>query len=164
MRVFDRSNPRRSLHRMSNRNSLLGNSHKGFQQIPEAGNGRPAGFGDATIDIPLATVPTKSSGKGMKSPTAVMNEKEQHQEQTTARPGRRRQKPRKLGEGEERVRTMGRLYERLLNFSIVTRYLLYILPMSALISVPIIIGATAAPEARMGGIKIGRLYTHCTEA
>ena len=138
---------------MSNRNSLLGNSHKGFQQIPEANQtGRSNGSDDATIDIPLATVPSKIEGKGLKPPSPVLNEKSHG---SSARPGRRRKEPRKIGADEERMRAMGRIYERLLNFSIVTRYFLYILPMGAIISIPIIIGATAAPEAKMGNIRIG---------
>ena len=139
---------------MSNRNSLLGSSHKGFQQIPETktSNGGPPSAGDATIEIPLATVQSKASGKGIKSPSSVLNEKSHA---FVPGPGKRKQERRTGAEGDDGLRSMGRLYERLLNFSIFTRYLLYILPMGAVISIPIIIGATAAPGAKMGGIRIG---------
>ena len=138
---------------MSNRSSLLGNSHKGFQQIPEIKNGdRPPGSGDATIDIPLATVQSKHSGKGIKSPTVVVNEKDRG---FNVGPGKRRHTHRDRKQKDDGVRTMGRIYERLLNFSIFTRYLLYLLPMGGIISIPIIIGATAAPGAKMGDIRIG---------
>ena len=138
---------------MSNRSSLLGNSHRGFQQIPEdKKGGRAQGSGDATIDIPLATVPSKHSGRDMKSPLAVMNEKDRGLQ---AGPGKRRHTHHNRKDREDGVRTMGRIYERLLNFSIFTRYLLYLLPMGAIVSIPIIIGATAAPGAKMGDVRIG---------
>ena len=141
---------------MSNRSSLLGNNHRGFQQIPEVQSSqRPQGSGDATIDIPLTQVPTKQSSKGHKSP--IMNEKHRS---LGPGPGRRRLDPRKPQEGEDSLTSMGRIYQRMLNFSIVTRYLLYLLPVGAIISVPIIIGATAAPGAKMGGIRIGPYTEH----
>lgn len=52
------------------------------------------------------------------------------------------------------MRRLARMYERVLNFSTVTRYAIYILPVAAVIAVPIILGATAARDADIGGIKM----------
>lgn len=58
-------------------------------------------------------------------------------------------------DGEEEILTqMGKIYEKILNFSVVTRYFLYVLPLALMIALPIIIGATAARKSRIGGIRI----------
>ncbi|OBT79105.1 hypothetical protein VF21_01686 [Pseudogymnoascus sp. 05NY08] len=49
---------------------------------------------------------------------------------------------------------MGKFYDKIVNFSIVTRYLVYVLPIAALIAIPIVIGATVAPDAKIGGIRL----------
>lgn len=48
----------------------------------------------------------------------------------------------------------GRVYSAILNFSIVTRYFLYVLPFALLIAIPIIVGATAATDAKIGGVRL----------
>ncbi|KAI9802894.1 MAG: hypothetical protein M1825_002125 [Sarcosagium campestre] len=62
------------------------------------------------------------------------------------------------GEGDF-INPMGRLYNRILNFSVVTRYILYILPISLIFAVPIVIGATAAPNAKIAGVRIVWFFT-----
>ncbi|KFY19324.1 hypothetical protein V493_08016, partial [Pseudogymnoascus sp. VKM F-4281 (FW-2241)] len=49
---------------------------------------------------------------------------------------------------------MGKFYDKIVNFSVVTRYLVFVLPVAALIAIPIIVGATVAPKAMIGGIRI----------
>lgn len=50
---------------------------------------------------------------------------------------------------------MGKIYDKILNFSIVTRYFIYVLPLALMIAVPIVIGATSVGEkAKIGGIRI----------
>ena len=57
--------------------------------------------------------------------------------------------------GEEEILThMGRIYDRILNFSIVSRYLLYVLPLALMIAVPLIVGATVAQGANIGGVRM----------
>ena len=46
-----------------------------------------------------------------------------------------------------------------MNFSIVTRYILYVLPLAILIAIPIIIGATAAQHAALGGVRIVWIFS-----
>ncbi|KFY72751.1 hypothetical protein V499_07129 [Pseudogymnoascus sp. VKM F-103] len=49
---------------------------------------------------------------------------------------------------------MGKFYDKIVNFSIVTRYLVYVLPIAALIAIPIVAGATVAPDAKIGGVRL----------
>ena len=135
-------------------------SSKGFLQIPESKMGNP---NDATIDIPLAKVETKTGARraswekhqqGIVNPES--NEKAGFYQHNVA--GRRKatRKPGHKGaDGEEDTLTrMGYIYDKILNFSIITRYFLYILPVALVISIPIIIGATAAQNATIGGVRI----------
>lgn len=55
--------------------------------------------------------------------------------------------------------TMGRIYSAVLNFSVITRYFIYVLPLAVLIGIPIIIGATAAQDAAIGGVRIVWFFT-----
>ena len=59
---------------------------------------------------------------------------------------------------ETALTRMGRLYQRILNFSIVTRYFIYVFPLGSCLAVPIIIGATSARKARIGGVSIVWLF------
>ena len=54
---------------------------------------------------------------------------------------------------------MGRFYMKILNFSVVTRYFIYVLPLAILIAIPIIVGATAAKNAAIGGVRIVWFFT-----
>lgn len=61
---------------------------------------------------------------------------------------------RKGSDGEEdTVNLMGQIYDKFMNFSIVTRYFVYVAPVGAAIAVPIVVGATAAKNATIGGEK-----------
>ncbi|KAL8791099.1 MAG: hypothetical protein Q9213_000306 [Squamulea squamosa] len=125
---------------------------------------------DATIDIPLTTVTSRTGARKMNShsptgygrqesyPDPRNNEKEPMRRRYPA--GRRRKlkgnERGKMGDdGEEDTLTqMGKIYDKILNFSIVTRYFLYVLPLALIIAIPIIIGATASPKASLGGVRI----------
>lgn len=54
--------------------------------------------------------------------------------------------------------TMGRIYTAVLNFSVFTRYFLYVLPLAAILAIPIIVGCTAATEAKIGGVHMVWLF------
>jgi hypothetical protein len=54
---------------------------------------------------------------------------------------------------------MGRIYTKIVNFSVVTRYFIYVLPLALLLAIPIIVGATAARTAQLGGVRIVWLFT-----
>lgn len=75
--------------------------------------------------------------------------------------GRRIKRTNSKGQGkigydgeEDTLNRLGRFYDTVLNFSIVTRYLVYVTPLALCIAVPIIVGATAAKSAAIGGVRI----------
>lgn len=49
---------------------------------------------------------------------------------------------------------LARIYTRVMGFSTVTRYAIYIVPLGAVIAIPIILGATAARTTEIGGVKL----------
>ncbi|KAF3927511.1 hypothetical protein AA313_de0201482 [Arthrobotrys entomopaga] len=57
------------------------------------------------------------------------------------------------GEGAALTK-VGKIYEKILNFSFLTRWMIYIAPLALCLAIPIIVGATAAPEAELGGVRI----------
>jgi len=61
--------------------------------------------------------------------------------------------------GEVSLTGMGKFYDKIVNFSVFTRYLLYVLPIAALIAIPIVVGATTAKTAEIGGVRILWFFT-----
>lgn len=137
-------------------------SREGFQQLP---NSISPNMNNPN-DIPLTTVQTNKSGGARKadrslsnphpgSQSTMENEKAHHFKKRAA--GRRKAakhdaEGRKGEDGEEDTLTqMGQIYNKILNFSIVTRYFLYVLPLAIIIAIPIIIGATAAQKSTIDG-------------
>ncbi|KAF3308583.1 hypothetical protein TWF173_001116 [Orbilia oligospora] len=60
-----------------------------------------------------------------------------------------------FNDGEETALTkVGLLYEKILNFSFITRWMIYIAPLALALAIPIIVGSTAAPNATIGGVRI----------
>jgi hypothetical protein len=53
----------------------------------------------------------------------------------------------------------GKIYDKIWRFSIITRYFLYVAPLALCIAVPIVIGATTAKEAAIGGVRIVWFFT-----
>jgi len=72
-------------------------------------------------------------------------------------------KPKRIGtDGEEvSVNGLGRFYNKIVNFSVVTRYFVYVLPVALLIAAPIVIYAVLKPNAILGstGIKVYIFFT-----
>ena len=130
---------------------------------------------DATIDIPLTTVQTNKSGGARKADRSLSNpqtgsqftmenEKANYFKRHVA--GRRKARTETAGrhkdeDGDEDTLTqMGQIYNKILEFSIVTRYFLYVLPLAIVIAIPIIIGATAAQETKIDGhVRIVWFFT-----
>ncbi|KAL8792833.1 MAG: hypothetical protein Q9195_004562 [Heterodermia aff. obscurata] len=141
-------------------------SREGFQQLPNASSSNMHNPNDATIDIPLTTVQTNKSGGARKvdrslsnpatgSQSTVENEKANYFKKHAA--GRRKARKETTGrhkddDGDEDTLTqMGQIYNKILEFSIVTRYFLYVLPLAIVIAIPIIVGATAAKKVTVDG-------------
>ena len=123
---------------------------------------------DATIDIPLE--PVQSNGGGLRSQSstsALRTEETKTSSEKKSRslwyPRGRRPKPEnrikpsgKVGyDGEEdTVNIMGKVYKRIRDFSTVTRYFFYVLPLASIIAIPIIIDATSPTHASVGGVRL----------
>lgn len=118
------------------RRSLL-SEREGFTRIPDAGLGQNGQ--DATVNIPL-------------TPVATLKGYDEKGDEVTR--GRRGGAVRKASgdndDGDSPLTAMGRFYDKVYNFSILTRYILLLVPPGILIAVPIVIGATVAPNARIG--------------
>ena len=152
-----------SFHRSQTSNSKRF-SREGFKPIPS--DMAPK---DARINTPLEQV--QSNGGGLRSQnsttalrsenTETSNEKRHFFRGRRAKPENRVKGTGKMGyDGEEEtINTMGKIYKKVLNFSVVTRHFLYVLPLAALIAVPIIIGATAAKDSMIGGVRTIWLFT-----
>jgi hypothetical protein len=59
---------------------------------------------------------------------------------------------------------MGRLYEKILAYSIGTRYSIYILPAVIILMIPVIVGTTQVSDdankvPKIGGIRVVRFFT-----
>ncbi|KAL8926978.1 MAG: hypothetical protein Q9172_001571 [Xanthocarpia lactea] len=125
---------------------------------------------DATIDIPLTTVTSRTGARKMTghSPTGYSRQESYPEPPNSEKeplrkryPAGRRRKVKGLERGkmgddgeEDTLTQMGKIYHKILNFSIVIRYFLYVLPLALLIAIPIIVGATASPKANIGGVRI----------
>lgn len=60
---------------------------------------------------------------------------------------------------KEELNSMGRMYQKLGDYSFATRYALYIVPVALLLAIPIIVGATAASSAKIGGVRVVWFFT-----
>lgn len=151
--------------------SSTNRSSKGFQHLPnQSDSSTTSNPNDATISIPMNNVNNGNTGARKTdsyipattgAPEQQLNEKAGFYQRHVA--GRRR-KERKTGkknsEGEEEIITqMGMIYNKILNFSVVTRYFLYVLPLATIIAIPVIIGATAAQNATIGGVRIVWMFS-----
>lgn len=151
--------------------SSINRSSKGFQHIPnQSDTSTMSNPNDATISIPMSNVNNSKTGARKTdsytptttgTPEQQLNEKAGFYQRHVA--GRRRTEKKtgkKNSDGEEEIITqMGMIYNKILNFSVVTRYFLYVLPLATIIATPIIIGATAAQNATLGGVRIVWIFS-----
>jgi small-conductance mechanosensitive channel len=151
-------------------------SKEGFQPLPENGDTPIANPNDATINIPLTKVNSRGQTGARKItnnpspisyraatdfPTSDINEKTGLYHRG---PGGRRkrtdERERETTDHEDGTLTaMGKIYNAIFNFSVVTRYFLCVLPLALVIAVPIVIGATFAKKATIGGVRIVWFFT-----
>jgi hypothetical protein len=113
------------------------------------------------VNIPLAqiqsNVSTGARKEGQTMPDMPRADTIGHDEDTAFHRhiGRRRTTGTDGGTGAvPELTTMGKIYDKVLNFSIVTRYILYILPLSVLLLIPTLINIKLAPHAAFGGVKM----------
>lgn len=129
--------------------------------------------GDATIDIPLHDMQSNDDRSNSTAPFAsnaggpIKQEAMAERERPHMFHGRRVKRDHAPGEtskvgydGEEdTLNKMGKLYNKITGFSTLTRYLVYVTPLAACIAVPIIVGATSAPHAKIGDVRIVWFFT-----
>jgi hypothetical protein len=142
-------------------------SREGFQPIPTEHDGTMA-TNDATIDIPLEPVQSIGGGglRSQSSTTGLQAERtntSSEKKRSLWKPRGRRPKPEdrikpkgKVGyDGEEdTINVMGKVYKKIRDFSTVTRYFLYVLPLAAIIAIPIIIDAVSPTHDKVGGVRL----------
>ncbi|KAK5237870.1 hypothetical protein LTR47_000963 [Exophiala xenobiotica] len=154
-------------------------SRDGFQPLTHKTSREMTNPHDVTIDIPMTRVATSNSATGARRPDLSpshaerdadlpeeMDEKTgyQHQQRFHGGPGgiRRRYKEQGLEnktKDDGTLNAVGRLYKKIYNASVITRYFVYVAPLALAIAIPIIIGASVAPGARIGGVKIVWFFT-----
>jgi small-conductance mechanosensitive channel len=135
--------PRESVHKRFSRER--------YQTIPNDGTNETMAHhpNDATIDIPLEQVPSSGFPPGVRNDNPAFaplkDEENTNQRQSLFR-GRRRG-PAGLQKGdvgydgeEDTITTMGKIYKKILDFSIITRYMLYVAPLALILAIPIIVG------------------------
>lgn len=136
---------------------------------------------DAAIDIPMQDIPLQqtrtnaSSNGGLRDGSRTANFQptnsgpDESEKQGFFR-GRRAKPDAQAAKGtgrvgydgeEDTLTTMGKIYNKIFGFSIVTRYFLYVLPLGVLIAVPIIVGASIGGKSppKIGGVPIIWLFT-----
>jgi len=111
--------------------------------------------GDTAIDIPLENVQAGSTTPQTNHATFTQDAEKRR------RFGHRRHKKSNGRKGrvgydgeEDTINKVGLFYKKILDFSIITRYFVYVLPLALCIAVPIIVGATVAQGARIGGVPL----------
>ena len=150
--------------------SLRSPRGNGFQQLPNESSNYTRDM-NYESDIPLTNVRTGASTGGRRpgdtiaqttSQTPLTEEKGGLFKRGLG--GRRKKEPplRRGTDGEEiSVNPLGRFYHRVVNFSVLTRYIVYVLPIALLLAAPIVIYAVINPDAEFAGMGV-RVYLFWT--
>ncbi|THV44233.1 hypothetical protein BGAL_0694g00020 [Botrytis galanthina] len=137
-------------------------SRRGFQ---------PIDGGDMTENIPLTQVRTGASSTGARKPgegilagSSENDSGKEDEKQGMFRKGfagRRKVHPSRRGtNGEEvSVNGLGRFYNTIINFSVVTRYMFYVAPIGIILAAPIVVFAVLYPTATIGKMKLYLFFT-----
>ncbi len=147
-------------------------SHRGFQPLSNvnpSGDDPKMAYGQEN-DIPLTSVASRSSSTGARKPgEGILNDLS---EQPTFKDDEKKgffrgtagmrkvkkvnSRPRRVGtDGEEvSVNGLGKFYNKIITFSIVTRYLVYVLPVALLIATPIAIYAVIGTNTLFAGTGV----------
>ncbi|CAG8890993.1 unnamed protein product [Penicillium egyptiacum] len=145
-----------------------------FEQLhdmPDHGNGM-LNPNDVTIDIPLTETTSRGQTGARKWNTNTSPQETTEKEPIVGNhhrgPGRRRRTDTDINESSGKpaespedgtMNRMGRVYQAVLNYSLITRYLIYVIPIATLIAIPIIVGATVARYAKIGGVHLYWFFT-----
>ena len=146
------------------------NTRDGFQQLPPSRGTTMAPPSDHIEEIPLEKVASRASTTGNRKPASTAGNTAVNSSDSLpkrARIGRRKTNTGLGGgfdasPGEEPDGTMtkmGKLYMTILNFSVVTRYFIYVLPLAALLAIPIVLGLVVYPDVHVGGVRMVWFFT-----
>jgi Ca2+-binding EF-hand superfamily protein len=133
---------------------------QGFTEL--SSRSRSATMSEDQDAIPLQkVVSTQSTGarRASQTPMPFSGEKSPHSFRRRGGLRKRGQSSAGLKEEEGGLNIMGKIYNKVLNFSLVTRYFLYLFPLGLIIALPIIFGATVAQGAMIGGVRIVWFFT-----
>ena len=132
---------------------------------------------DVTINIPLSRITTnKNTNNGLRKPTMSpslsnpynendfpsSNEKQENyfHKGPAGRRKKLEQRGRENSDSEDGTLTaLGKVYNQIFHFSVITRYFLYVAPLAILIAIPIVLGATVAKGAKIGGVRMVWFFT-----
>jgi hypothetical protein len=138
----------------------------GFHQLPPSQGSMATNRRDHLEDIPLEKVVTHGSISGARKPSSTAGytntavNSSPSSEPHRPRIGRRRtnaglDSADGLKSSEEStLKGMGKVYQKIVNFSVITRYFIYVLPVAILLAIPIIIGIFVAPNTTIQKVRL----------
>lgn len=118
---------------------------------------------DHIVNIPLTPIRTNASMRSRAhkedSISAVPLDTLRHETGIDSIGGRSTGRRRLHGPGDQdgdvKLNKVGRFYEKLINFSIITRYMIYIFPLSIILAIPTLIGAVGPGKGTtIGGVRM----------
>ncbi|KAF2834769.1 serine/threonine protein kinase-like protein [Patellaria atrata CBS 101060] len=115
---------------------------------------------DATMNIPLETVVSHTPSKaGYSEKGGLFHRGIRGRRRLAKIDSKGNTVDYKNDDDQTSLNRMGVIYFKILNFNIITRYFIYVLPLALIIAIPLIIGATSAPNARIGGVRMVWFFT-----
>ncbi|KAH8732474.1 Mechanosensitive ion channel-domain-containing protein [Phaeosphaeriaceae sp. PMI808] len=127
-------------------------SHRSFRLSSQGFQPLNGNMDNRTTDIPLQTVVshTPTSSNNEKSEKTGMFHRGRRRvaevDQRTGAP-----LPPRHHEEKTALNRMGRIYTKILNYSIITRYMIYVAPIALLLAIPIILSQTGVSRGSIGG-------------
>jgi hypothetical protein len=128
----------------------------GFQQLPPSQGSMASTQRDVIEEVPLEKVVTSGSATGARK--ASFNPENPHRHRPHL--GRRKTSngllPRQDTDNstDGTLTRMGKVYRKVIGFSVVTRWSIYVLPIALVLSIPIFLGAFVFRNATIQGVKL----------
>lgn len=122
-------------------------THQGFRPISRSRSEETMEMDD----IPLQKVVTGGSVTVARQPGMPSVGPEEFEK----RPLRKKEK----AQQNDGLTAMGRFYDKVLNFSLVTKYFIFVLPLAIPLAVVIVLGALVFKDATIGGVRLVWFFT-----
>jgi hypothetical protein len=143
--------------------SLLFAQRDGFHQLPSSQGSMASTQRDHLEEIPLEKVVTSNSVTGARKPSFTAS----HVKSSGLGPRRPHLGRRKTSDGlggqwdkdkssaeEGTMNRMGRIYQKVIHFSVITRWSIYVIPVALILAIPIFVGVFADRNATIQGVKM----------